>query len=135
MTRLRILTLNSGSSSLKFSVYEIGGGEEALLLRGKLERIGSEGGHVEAYGANHERLLDLDVPLPDHARALQVLMEQLPAFQVGRLSAVGHRIVQGGPHHLEPVLATPERVQELHALCPMDPPHLPAALQDRKSVV
>jgi acetate kinase len=125
----RILTLNSGSSSLKFSVYEMERGTEKLLLHGKLERISSGEGHFEAANLGNEKLVNDLVRLPDHQSALDLLLDRLPSFGVASIEAVGHRIVQGGPHHVGPELVTPALLKELQALCPLDPPHLPAALQ------
>jgi len=118
-----VLTLNSGSSSLKFSVYDMG--PEKLLLRGKLERIGSNQGHFEAAGAKEA---DQSVPLPDHRAALDLLWKWLDSSRVGAIAAVGHRIVQGGPLHILPEIVTPPLLDELRAITPLDPPHLPAAL-------
>jgi acetate kinase len=129
MRNYRILTLNSGSSSLKFSVHEMGPDSEKLLLHGKLERIGSGDGHFEAAGDGNQMLADDSAALPDHQSALDLLLGRLPSFAVGAIDAIGHRIVQGGPHHLGPEIVTPGLLKELHALCPLDPPHLPAALQ------
>jgi acetate kinase len=129
MSRERILTLNSGSSSLKFSAYEMGEGDEKLLVHGSLERVGATGGHFRAVDANGRKSVDETVDLPDHQSALDLLLSRLPSLGVEGLGAVGHRIVQGGPHHLGPEIVTPALLKELHALCPLDPPHLPAALK------
>ncbi|MDB6074989.1 MAG: acetate/propionate family kinase [Verrucomicrobiaceae bacterium] len=128
MSDSRILTLNSGSSSLKFSIHEIGRGRESPRLYGKLERIGEKEGRFKATTPSGETLVDEAVALPDHAFAIHWLLDRLPSFDIGEITAVGHRIVQGGPHHSGPERVTNELLQELHALCPLDPPHLPAAL-------
>jgi acetate kinase len=128
MNELRVLTLNSGSSSLKFSVYEMGPESESLVVQGKLERIGSGEGHFSAIDAKGKEVVARDVSLPDHQTALDLLLHWLPEFGLATVSAIGHRIVQGGPHHLGPEIVTPKLIRELRALCPIDPPHLPAAL-------
>ena len=128
MDERRVLTLNSGSSSLKFSVYEMGTGNEKLVLQGRLERIASGGGHFDATDSDGKKIVDEDVSLPDHRSALDLLLHRLPELGLATVSAIGHRIVQGGPHHLRPEIVTAELIGELRALCPIDPPHLPAAL-------
>jgi acetate kinase len=57
-----------------------------------------------------------------------LLLRRLPGLGAEKLAAIGHRIVQGGPHHLRPEIVTPDLLRELRDLCPLDPPHLPAAL-------
>ncbi len=128
MSKRRVLTLNSGSSSLKFSVYTMENGAEDFLLSGKLERIGSGGGHFEAFHSEKGQIASEDVSLPDHRSALDTLLKRLPTLGLEKPSAIGHRVVQGGPHHLRPQIVTPGLLRELRELCPLDPPHLPAAL-------
>ena len=127
MNERRVLTLNSGSSSLKFAVYAVGAGEQ-LVLRGKLERIGQPEGHFEATHAERGKVADEKVSFPDHQAALDLLLQRLPKLGLESVAAIGHRIVQGGPDHVGPQIVTPELLKELRALCPIDPPHLPAAL-------
>jgi len=125
----RVLTLNSGSSSLKFSVYGMERKREELVFRGKLERIGSKEGHFEVVDGKGQSLADESVDLPDHETALNLLLDRLPSFGVEGVAAIGHRIVQGGPHHLGPERVNPALLEELRKLRPLDPPHLPAALR------
>jgi acetate kinase len=124
----KILTLNSGSSSLKFSIYQIGS-EERLFVSGKLARIGLSGGSIEMSGEGLESFRE-EVELPDHATAIRVVFEHLEKQKLaGDLSAIGHRVVMGGPNHTEPQRVMPELLRELDELCRIDPPHLPAAIK------
>jgi acetate kinase len=125
----RVLTLNSGSSSLKFSLYEMLRDTEALLLRGKIDRIGTGTGQFEAADCENKKAIDESVSVPDHQKALNLLLDRLPSLGCESVAAVGHRIVQGGPHHTRPEVVTAALLEELEALCPIDPPHLPAALK------
>jgi acetate kinase len=125
----RVLTLNSGSSSLKFSLYEMQRDAETLLLRGKIDRIGAGTGQFEATNVDNGKSVDESVAVPDHQKALNLLLDRLPSLGCDSVAAVGHRIVQGGPHHTRPELVTAALLEELEALCPIDPPHLPAALK------
>jgi acetate kinase len=125
----RVLTLNSGSSSLKFSLYEMRPDSETLLFRGKIDRIGAGSGQFEATDGENKKAVDESVSAPDHQGALNLLLDRLPSLGCESVAAVGHRIVQGGPHHTRPELVTAALLEELEALCPIDPPHLPAALK------
>jgi acetate kinase len=127
-TPTKILTLNSGSSSLKFAIYQVAP-DERLLLAGKLERIGLSGGHVEITGESVKPLKE-DADLPDHATAIGVMFGHLTRLHLaGGLSAIGHRVVMGGPRHTAPQQVTPELLAELNELTQIDLPHLPAALK------
>lgn len=102
-----VLTLNAGSSSLKFGVFGDVPGEPALL-RGDLE-VG-------------------DGPA-DFAQALAALLQDLTTRLPGLdIAAVGHRVVHGGAGHIAPEAITPSVLAELHALTPLDPLHMPRNL-------
>lgn len=125
----QVLTLNTGSSSLKFSVYEFQDDHAKPIVRGHLDRIGSCQSHFEAINETGKHLAGHLVSVPDHDGALSLLIDRLPMFGAGSIDAVGHRIVQGGQRHTGPEILTPDLIEELRALCPLDPPHLPAALE------
>ncbi|HYT89717.1 MAG TPA: acetate/propionate family kinase [Gemmataceae bacterium] len=129
-----ILTLNSGSSSLKAALYSIGDGE-SLVLRGQIERIGLKGDNrgalVDAAGKNLETH---DTYFPDHAAALDALFSWLRRHGSAEIRAVGHRIVHGGPRYVAPQLVTGELLAELRRLAPFDPMHLPAEIQGVEAV-
>jgi acetate kinase len=102
-----VLAVNAGSSSLKYALF--GAGQmPARLLSGKFERIG-QGGPA------------------DHAACLDPLLRQVAA--AGQtVSAVGHRVVHGGPTYVAPTRIGPDVVAELRRLSPFDPEHLPAEI-------
>jgi acetate kinase len=135
LTNQQVLTLNSGSSSLKAALYLIA--EQALLrLSVEVSRIGinpadsSSGSRMQITDAHGATLLDRRNDLPDNNAALQELFAWLAQHEAGqRLAAVGHRIVQGGPHYREPQLVTPALLTALQTLTPLDPAHLPQALK------
>jgi acetate kinase len=119
-----VLTLNSGSSSLKFAVFPIDGAERALLA-GKAERIGLEGSSFHAEDAAGRELAHEREPLPDHAAGLnRVLRFVRDSLQVKR-AAVGHRLVRGGVEDQAPALVTPALVNRIRELIPYLPDHLP----------
>ncbi len=121
----RILTINGGSSSIKFAVFEAG---EALrrMLDGEIERIGSPEATLRVKGVNPEDNFSRSVTAPDHVVAAGALMDWIEErSRRETLTAVGHRVVHGGPKYSEPQRITAEMVQELHDLSPFDPEHLP----------
>lgn len=124
----RILTLNSGSSSLKFALYRMDAGE-ALLVTGSLERIGLSEGTFQARDGQRQRLIDECIPLADHVAALQRLFDWLRGhLQNEPLAAAGHRIVHGGATFTRPQGITPELLQTLRTLVPLAPNHLPSEI-------
>lgn len=118
-----ILTLNAGSSSLKFRVFAHDG--LALLARGAVSRIGGEAELRAALTHGPETRLALPRG-SDHAAALQALLDFVDAHDDGwRMRAVAHRIVHGGTKYTRSTLITPQVLQDLQALIPLAPLHQP----------
>src|SRR4051812_6661837 len=104
----RILVINSGSSSIKFSLYGIEDREE-LRFSGRIERIGLSGSPFRVIDANAKVLLDRHQDLPDHDAALKALTDWMQAdASGGEFHAVGHRVVHGGRKYREPHAVTPD---------------------------
>lgn len=124
-----ILTVNGGSSSLKFALFEAG---ESLrrVLGGRIERIGLRESTFAVKGPDPADNFLRAVAAPDHEAAVALLIEWLEK-RGGRepLAAVGHRVVHGGPRYSEPQRITPEMVEELRRLSPFDPEHLPEEIR------
>jgi acetate kinase len=121
----RILTINGGSSSIKFAMFEAGDGLRRML-DGEIERIGSPGATLRVKGVNPADNLSRSVKAPDHTVAVGALMDWIEERSAREaVTAVGHRVVHGGPKYSEPQRITAEMVQELHELSPFDPEHLP----------
>jgi acetate kinase len=121
----RILTINAGSSSIKFALFETG---DALkqMLAGEIERIGLPGASLRVNGLNPADNFSGAVTAPDHTVAASALVDWIEKRGDGdALVAVGHRIVHGGPEYSEPRRLTPSVVAELRRLSPFDPQHLP----------
>ncbi len=122
---MRVLTINSGSSSVKLALYEMGE-TERLVLSGSLDRIGLRGGGFRIRDSDAKPLLDERGDLPDHATAFGKLFAWLEEHDPDRiLDAVGHRVVHGGPRYSQPHLITSELLTELNGLVPLAPDHLP----------
>jgi acetate kinase len=120
-----VLTINGGSSSIKFALFEIG--EPARRLwTGKVEGIGQPQGRLVVKGARESEDLSQPAAVADHTAAVTVLMDWMEQrLSPGQLAAVGHRVVHGGPNYWEPQIITPALISELHHLSPFDPEHLP----------
>ena len=121
----RILTVNGGSSSIKFALFEAGDSLRRIL-DGAIERIGQPEATFVVKGLSQADSFSRLVTAPNHTEAVRLLMDWIEArIQSGELTAVGHRVVHGGPQYFEPQRITPEMVEELHQLQPFDPEHLP----------
>ena len=124
----RILTVNGGSSSIKFALYQIG---EPLQrgLYGKIDRIGL-GGTSLAFNDPAGKLQDSQrITASDHRSAANVLIDWLEKQDgFAAIAAVGHRVVHGMKHIL-PEMVTPDLLDELHRLRPYDPEHLPREIE------
>jgi acetate kinase len=121
----RILTINSGSSSIKFSLYQMGQ-SESLILSGIIERIGLKPTILKIKDAQGETNLEDNLYLRDHDAAFKALFERLRKNSaVEKIDAVGHRIVHGGIEYSRPQGITPELMEKLNQLVPLAPDHLP----------
>ncbi len=124
-SKAHILTVNGGSSSIKFALFEAGGALRRIL-EGAIERIGQPDATFRSKGLAQADNFSRSVTAPDHRAAVTVLMDWIED-RGGRdaLVAVGHRVVHGGPNYSNPQRITQEMVEELHRLSPFDPEHLP----------
>lgn len=124
-----LLTINTGSSSLKIAVYDEGG-YDARLFSGEVARIGDSVGHLRLTDARSKVLLEREGAFPDHGVALEAMLAWLDGNRSDlALHAVGHRVVQGGPYHSMPERITPELIAALKGLVPIAPDHLPQAIR------
>jgi len=124
-----ILTLNAGSSSLKFAAYRcVREGEPDLLASGQIEGIGAtaKGAVKTVSGETAELSFDGSLARVDHAAAMGAILDWLrQAGYDSSVAAVGHRIVHGGPDHSTPVLIDDRTLASLRALIPLAPLHQP----------
>ena len=123
-----ILTINGGSSSIKFSLYKI---EEPLKLifNGQIENIGSAKAKLSFNNSITEQKNWISIKAADHNKAANHLIEWLEKQQgFDALKAIGHRIVHG-MKHTQPELITPELLKELKKISPYDPDHLPEEIK------
>ena len=122
-----ILTLNAGSSSLKFGLF-VGGQSPTATARGEIEDLDSSP-HLRVRDPAGTTLLEKHWPdrLADKFATVLAAILSFTDTHLGRdgLAAVGHRIVHGGPDHAAPALVTPKLLAGLEALVPLDPLHMP----------
>ena len=125
----RILTIDGGSSSIKFALFEAGD-PLRRILEGEIERIGFPEAALRVKGLNPADDFSRLVTAPDHTVAVGALMDWIEE-RSGRdaLTAMGHRVVHGGPKYSKPQRITTEMVEELHRLSPFDPEHLPLEIE------
>jgi len=119
-----ILTINGGSSSIKFALYQTG----ELLKRwlyGKVDRIGLPGTNLTSNDLTQNQQDSHSIAASDHRSAANFLIDWLEEQDgFASVGAVGHRVVHG-MKHTEPERVTQELLGELHRISPYDPDHLP----------
>lgn len=115
---MKILAFNSGSSSIKYTLYDVSR-RYALLLKGSAERIGQPNSIIHLAAANNETITK-EVSLPNHRQAMLALHQELLQFEI---DAVGHRIVHGGECYRDPVLIDDEVIKNLKKIAVFAPLH------------
>jgi acetate kinase len=123
-----ILTINGGSSSIRFAVYEAGD-TPRRRLDGKIDRIGLSGTNLIVNDPAGKPQVLRRLAAADHRTAAGFLLDWLVAQPVfASVKAAGHRVVHGMKHS-EPERVTPELLDELHRITPYDPEHLPLEIE------
>ena len=123
-----ILTINGGSSSIKFALFS-GDRSPRMQLSGQIERIGLPETVLSVGGIDQSEKVTRPIAAKDHTAAVEVLMDWIEAHENGgALVAVGHRVVHGGPNYHEPQRLTSALMEELRRLIPLDPEHLPVEI-------
>jgi acetate kinase len=132
MASLPVLVLNSGSSSIKFSIYEAAGAEREKLFEGAVDGIGtgaeSDQGKYWIKDALGKKLMDETPALPNRAVAFKLAADALKSGQFPAPEAIGHRMVSGGPTVLENQRITPQLIDEMERYTAFAPLHTPIAV-------
>ena len=108
---MKVLVVNAGSSSLKYQLFDTDG--DTVLAKGNCERIGIEGSRILHKRCDGREYVE-EKKLADHSDAIRLVVSVLLDSEVGsiksaeEIEAIGHRVVHGGPHFTESVLATEE---------------------------
>ena len=125
---MKILSVNCGSSSLKFQMYEMP--EEKALISGVFERIGI-GESFYTIKQNGEKT-KVEVELNDHKTAFEILIKELIDRKVveslDEIKGIGHRVVQGGTYFDKTVVVDDDVLAKIDELCVLAPLHNPAAI-------
>ena len=124
----QILTINGGSSSIKFALYAA---VKPLLrgLHGTVDRIGLSGTTLKFHATDGQPEARCELKAADHKTAANALIDWLEKqMDFKSVQGVGHRVVHG-MKHTEPEIVTPELLAELHRLSPYDPDHLPGEIE------
>ena len=123
-----ILTINGGSSSIKFALYAA---VEPLKrgLYGKIDRIGLSGTNLTFHDADGKPQASRKLIAADHKSAANFLIDWLEEkYDFKTIQAVGHRVVHG-MKHIAPEIVTQDLLDELHRISPYDPDHLPREIE------
>ena len=125
---MKILSVNCGSSSLKFQLFELP--EEKVLISGVFERIGIDNSFY-TIKINDEKIKK-EMELKNHKQAFEILTEELINYKsvkdLNEIKGVGHRIVQGGSYFDKSVIIDNDVVEKISELSSLAPLHNPAAI-------
>jgi acetate kinase len=120
-----VLVVNAGSSSLKYQLFDMN--EKSVIAKGLCERIGIDGRLKHQTSGKAEVVKD--IPMPTHAQAVSALVEILTDKEygcisdMGQISAIGHRVVHGGPWITKSSLVTDSVIADLEKCCDIAPLH------------
>ena len=129
---MKLLSVNAGSSTLKFRLYEMP--EEEVLMKGTFDRIGLEGSNY-SIRVNNEKI-GKDIEIKNHEEAVKILLnelvEQKMIKSLDEIKAIGHRIVHGGNKYSKSVVIDDRVIQEIESISELAPLHNPANLMGVK---
>ncbi len=129
---MKILVLNSGSSSIKCQYFI----HQKSVASVVVERIGEDKSHSEI--KYNEQSFSHTNPVSDHQQALEIIFSMLKESNsissIHELDAIGHRVVHGGSDFSEPTLINKEVIKSIHALIPLAPLHNPANLKGIEAI-
>ncbi len=139
---MKILVINSGSSSLKFKLFVLP--DLIVSASGLVERIGDDNSvahlsQVDSSGIENTKELERSEAVPDHRQAIRLMIEMLresgALADVGDLAGIGHRVVHGGEAFKEPVRIDESVISAIDELIPLAPLHNPANLMGIRVVM
>jgi len=124
---MKVLVINSGSSSLKYQLFEMT--DESVIAKGLVERIGLPGSNLSHRVG--EKRFDLEAEVKDHVQAIALVLDALISPDMGvvksldEIAAVGHRVVHGGEAFSASAVITPEVMEAVSACISLAPLHNP----------
>jgi acetate kinase len=125
MSSLPVLVLNSGSSSIKFSIYEAGNGECRRIYDGAVDGIGTEQGKFWIKDAEGNKLVDQSPALPNRSVAFKMVADLLHSGDFPAPAAIGHRMVCAAPTLQTNQRVTFEMIDEMERFRSFAPLHTP----------
>lgn len=134
---MKILVLNSGSSSLKYQLIQME--TETVLAKGNFERVGQNNSFLTHKVGDTKHKFER--PVSNHEKAIKFVLTRLLSKQYGVISsvdeidAIGHRVVHGGEKYTEPVVITPEVLNGLKSILELAPLHNPAAISGMEACI
>jgi len=132
---MKILVLNSGSSSIKFQLFDAETNNS--LVNGIIEQIGEKISHAKIKFEGGE--LEKSVSIPNHKIGLEImnslLMESKIIKDLCEIDGIGHRVVHGGEEFSKPTIIDKSVIEQIEKLIPLAPLHNPANLEGIKSSI
>jgi acetate kinase len=125
---MKVLVVNSGSSSIKYRLFDMA--DESLLAKGLVERIGISGSLITHYPAGKD-IMKKEIDIPDHRRGIELVVDALlnnnhgVIKEISEISAVGHRVVHGGEKYSGSVLINQDVMKTLNKYIELAPLHNP----------
>ncbi len=134
---MKVLVINAGSSSLKYQLIDMNG--EKMLAKGNCERIGDGGVFTHKTADGYAKTVEID--MPNHTVAFEQVKQALTSGEgkvindLAEVSAIGHRIVQGGDKFDRSVMVTPEVIDQIEELAALAPLHNLAHVQGIRAAI
>ena len=134
---MKILVLNCGSSSIKYALYNMD--DQSVMTSGGAERVGLDGAFVKVKLANGEKKQIMH-DMPEHTEGVKFIFSLLTDPEIGvikslkEITAVGHRMVDGGEKFAKSVVITPEVIKAFEEVSDLAPLHNPANLKGIRAV-
>ena len=123
---MKIMSVNCGSSSLKFSLFEMD--NNTLIASGYFERVGLDNSFY-TIKFNGEKIKE-EIDMPNHKVAVEILLDRLIALKIisdlNEIVGVGHRLAHGATKYKSSVVITDEVIEDLRSLTDLAPLHIPA---------
>lgn len=136
----KYLVINGGSSSLKFSLYQIEDGKEINIVNGLVERIGID--NTNCILKCGDKKVTHQVEAPNHTVAVEVMLDKLKEYNfiedISEIKGVGHRVLHGGEYYNDSVIIDDTVLNNIKSLIPFGPLHLPgeiSAIESMKEVL
>ena len=134
---MKILVVNAGSSSLKYQLIDMK--DETVIAKGICERIGDTG--AISHKTFDDRKYSADIPMPNHTVAFNCVVDALTSKEYGviesmsEISAVGHRVVQGGSIFDRSVIVDEKVIEDIYNLAELAPLHNKAHVQGIRACI